>query len=115
MEMESVRSQLPFSFSPKIFRAVTEKLVAAGVAVREASMLRLPARSVTLNEDEQGTAVRLERLLQEGRFTPREVKELEEQLRVPRKLLTDMLGVMESHCKVVKITTEFYLSSATLE
>ncbi len=115
MEMESVRSQLPFSFSPKIFRAVIEKLVDEGVAVREESMLRLPAHSVTLNEDEQGTAARLERLLQEGRFTPPEVKELEEQLRVPRKLLTDLLSVLESRGKVVKITTELYLSSATLE
>ena len=115
MEMESLRSQLSFSFSPKIFRAVADKLVAEGVAVREDSMLRLPAHSVTLNEDEQGTAARLERLLQEGGFTPPEVKELEEKLRVPRKLLLDLLGVLESRGKVVKISTDLYFSSTVLE
>ena len=115
MEMESVRSQLSFSFSPKIFRAVTDKLVAEGVAVREESTLRLPAHSVTLNENEQGTAARLERLLQEGGFTPPEVKELEERLRVPRKLLSDLLGVLESRGQAVKVTTDLYFSSAALE
>ena len=44
IEMESVRSQLPFSFSPKIFRAVIEKLVAAGVAVREEKIGRASCR-----------------------------------------------------------------------
>ena len=115
MEMESLRSQLPFSFSPKIFRAVTDKLVAAGAAMREESTLRLPAHSVKLNEDEQGTAARLERLLQEGGFTPPEVKELEEKLHVPRKLLVDLLSVLESREKVVKVTTDLYFSSAALE
>src|SRR5262249_42202363 len=81
MEMESLRSQLSFSFSPKIFRAVTDKLVAEGVAVREESTLRLPSHSVTLNENEQGTAARLERLLQEDGLIPPDVRELEERLR----------------------------------
>ncbi|MBI3797955.1 MAG: SelB C-terminal domain-containing protein [Deltaproteobacteria bacterium] len=115
MEMESVRSQLSFSFSPKIFRAVTEQLVAEGVAIREDSTLRLPSHNVTLNESEQGTATRLERLLQDGGFTPPEMKELEERLHVPRKLLADLLGVLESRGKVVKVTTELYFSSTALE
>jgi len=115
MEMESLRSQLSFSFSPKIFRAVTDKLVAEGVAVREESTLRLPSHSVTLNENEQGTAARLERLLQEGGLTPPEVKELEERLRVPRKLLSDLLGVLESRGRAVKVTTDLYFGSAALE
>lgn len=115
MEMESLRSQLSFSFSPKIFRAVADKLVAEGVAIREDSLLRLPTHSVTLNQDEQGTAARLERFLQEGGLTPPEVKELEEKLRVPRKLLLDLLGVLESRGKVVKVSTDLYVGSDILE
>lgn len=115
MEMESLRSQLPFSFSPKIFRAVTDKVVAEGVAVREESLLRLPSHSVQLTEDEQGAAARLERLLQEGGLVPPEVKELEEKLRTPRKLLTDLLSVLESRGKIVKVTTDLYFSGAVLE
>jgi selenocysteine-specific elongation factor len=115
MEMESLRSQLSFSFSPKIFRAVTDKLVAEGVAVREESTLRLPSHSVTLRGGEQETAARVEQLLQEGGFTPPEVKELEGKLGVSRKLLSDLLNVLESRGAVVKVTTDLYLSGPVLE
>jgi len=115
MEMESLRSQLPFSFSPKIFRAVTDKVVAEGVAVREESLLRLPSHSVKLTEDEQGAAARLERFLQEGGLTPPEVKELEEKLGTRRKLLTDLLSVLESRGKIVKVTTDLYFNGTILE
>jgi selenocysteine-specific elongation factor len=115
MEMELLRAQLPFAFSPKIFRTVTERLVAEGVAIREDSTLRLPSHSVKLSQDEQGTAARLERLLQEGGFTPPEVKELEGKLQVPRKMLVDLLNVLESRKAVVKVTMDLYFSALVLD
>lgn len=115
MEMESLRSQLSFSFSPKIFRAVTDKLAAEKAAVREDSTLRLPTHAVKLNENEQGAATRVERLLQEGGFVPPEVKELESKLSLPRKPLLDLLNVLESQGKVVKVATELYFSAVALE
>lgn len=115
MEMESLHSQLPFTCSPKVFRAVIEKLVAEGVVIREESTLRLPAHSVTLSGSEQETAARLERLLQEGGFTPPEVKELEGKLQVPHKLLADLLNVLESRGAVVKVVSDLYLSGTALE
>ncbi|MEW6301410.1 MAG: selenocysteine-specific translation elongation factor, partial [Thermodesulfobacteriota bacterium] len=105
MEMESLRSQLSFTLSPKVFRAVVERLVVEGVVVREESLLRLPTHKVKLSEDEQGAAARLERFLQEGGCAPPDVKELEEKLRTPRKNLLDLLQVLESRGKVVKVTT----------
>jgi selenocysteine-specific elongation factor len=115
MEMESLRTQLSFSFSPKIFRAVTDKLVAAQVAVREESTLRLPSHKVTLSESEQGAAGRVERLLLESGLTPPELKELESKVSVPRKALTDLLNVLESQGKVVKVATELYFASPAME
>ena len=113
--MESLRSQLSFSFTPKIFRAVIEKLVTEKVAVREESILRLPSHSVKLSGGEQETAAQVERLLQEGGFTPPEVKELEEKLRIARKPFTELLSVLESRGAVVKVTTDLYFSGPTLE
>jgi selenocysteine-specific elongation factor len=115
MEMESVRSQLSFSIAPKIFRAVIEKLIAEGVAVREESALRLPTHTVKFNANEQTAATRLEQLLQEGGFTPPEMKELESTLGAPRKVVTELLTVLESQGKVAKIATDLYLNSAILE
>ncbi len=115
MDMESLRSQLSFSFSPKIFRAVVEKLIVEGVAVREESMLRLPTHTIKFSDNEQNTAARLERLLQEGGFTPPELKELESILGAPRKVVTELLTVLESQGKVAKIATDLYFNSAVLE
>ncbi len=114
MEMESLRSQLPFSLSPRVFRAAMDHLVARGVVVREDSLLRLPSHRVVLKQEEQEVAARLERLLQEGAFSPPDLKELEEKLKVPRKLLVDILGVLESRGAVAKVASDLYFSSASL-
>jgi selenocysteine-specific elongation factor len=115
MEMESLRSQLSFTFTPKIFRAVIDKLIGEKVIVREESVVRLPSHSVKLSGGEQETAARVERLLQDGGFTPPELKELEEKLKLARKPLIELLGVLESRGVVAKVTTDLYLSSAILE
>ncbi|MBM4259189.1 MAG: selenocysteine-specific translation elongation factor [Deltaproteobacteria bacterium] len=115
MEMESLRSQLSFSFTPKIFRAVVDKLVAEKVVVREDSLLRLPTHSVKLSGGEQESAARVEQLLQEGGLTPPELKELEEKLKMQRKPLVELLGVLESRGAVVKVTTDLYFSGVMLE
>ncbi len=113
MELESLRSQL--AFSPKIFRAVIDKFVAENSVRREQSTLRLPSHRVELSEDEQILSASLERLLVDGGLTPPEVKDLEAKLAVSRKQLGDLLGVLESQHKVVKVAAEFYLSWTSLE
>ena len=75
--MESVRSQLPFNLTPKIFRVVAERLIAEGVIARHESLLRLPSHSVSLSQEEQAIAARLERVVQDGQFTPPDTKGLE--------------------------------------
>ncbi|MGE0820803.1 MAG: selenocysteine-specific translation elongation factor [Candidatus Binatia bacterium] len=115
MEMESLRSQLSFTFSPKIFRAVTDKLIAENVVIREESTLRLPSHSVKLSSNEQESAARVERLLQEGGLTPPDLKEVEQKLKIPRKSLIDLLNVMESRGAVVKVTPDLYLESKALD
>ncbi len=114
MDMESVRSQLPFNLTPKIFRAVAERLIAEGVVARHESLLRLPSHAVSLSQEEQAIAARLERLVQEGQFTPPDTKGLEELLQLPRKRLNDFLAVLESREALVKITPDFYISGTVL-
>jgi selenocysteine-specific elongation factor len=115
MEMESVRSQLSFAFSPKLFRAVVDKLAAEAIVVREESSLRLPSHSVTLNEAEQAAATHLQQVLDDGGLTPAEMKDLEGTLGLPRKQLADLLGILESQQKIVKVTTDVYIGMPALE
>ena len=114
MEMESVRSQLPFSLTLKIFRVVAERLIEEGVVARHESLLRLPSHSVSLSQEEQAIAARLERIVQDGKFTPPDAKGLEEALQLPRKRLNDFLAVLESRGAIVKITPDFYISEKVL-
>jgi selenocysteine-specific elongation factor len=115
MEMESVRSQLSFAFSPKLFRAVVDKLAAEAIVVREESSLRLASHSVTLNEAEQAAATHLQQVLDDGGLTPAEMKDLEGTLSLPRKQLADLLGILESQQKIVKVTTDVYIGMPALE
>ena len=115
MEMESVRSQLSFSFSPKLFRAVADKLAVEGIVVREESSLRLPSHTVTLSEDEQVTASRLQQALDAGGLTPPEMKDVEATLGLPRKQLADLLAILEVQQKAVKVTTDLYIGMPALE
>jgi selenocysteine-specific elongation factor len=115
MEMESLRSSLSFSFSPRVFRAVTDRLVAGGVVVREDSLLRLPEHRVAMTGEEEGVAHRLRAVLERARFTPPDLKELEARLGVPRKHLTELLGVLESRGVVVKVVADLYFSAAAME
>lgn len=115
MEMESLRSQLSFALTPKIFRNVADRLVADGTLVRHDSLLRLPSHEVSLTQDEQATAARLERLLQDGGFSPPDGKRLEAAAGLARPRLNDFLGVLEARGAVVKITPDLYLGAAALE
>ncbi len=115
MEMESVRSQLLFRLTPKIFRIVAERLIEEGVVARHESLLRLPSHTVSLSQEEQAIAARLERIVQDGKFTPPDVKGLEEALQLPRKRLNDFLAVLESRGALVKITPDFYISGTMLD
>ena len=115
MEMESLRSQLSFTLTPKIFRSVADRLVADGTLVRHDSLLRLPSHEVSLTQDEQATAARLERVLQDGGFSPPDGKRLETAAGLARPRLNDFLGVLETRGAVVKITPDLYLGAAALE
>jgi selenocysteine-specific elongation factor len=115
MEMESLRSKLSFSFSPKIFRAVTDRLNTEGVTIREDSTLRLPSHQVKLSASEQSVVANLARLFHEGGLTPPDLKELESKLHLPRKGLLDLMAVQESQGKITKVATELYFDSVALE
>jgi selenocysteine-specific elongation factor len=107
-EMESLRTQLPFEVAPRIFRWCVDRLVAAGRLVREGSVVRAPGHRVALGAGDRALGERLERLLSEGRFTPPDLRQLEERLGVTRKDLLEVLAVLEAEGKVVRVASDLY-------
>ncbi len=112
-EMESLRAQLPWEVTPKVFRWGIDRLVAAKLLVREDSIVRLPEHRVALGAEARALGARVEELLTAGRFTPPDLRQLEETTGVPHKHLLDVLGVLEAEGKVARIAPDlFYASGA---
>src|SRR5213594_194546 len=108
LEMESLRTQLPWDVPPKVFRWCIERLAAARRLVREESVVRAPGHRVALGAAAHALGARVERLLAEGRFTPPDLRQLEEATGAPRKALVDLLGVLEADGRVARIAPDLY-------
>jgi selenocysteine-specific elongation factor len=115
LEMESVRTQLPWDVPPKVFRWCIERLVVAGLLVREESLVRAPGHRVALGAEARAHGVRVERLLADGRFMPPDLRQLEEATGIARKRLGEVLGVLEGEGKVVRIAPDLYYARAAAE
>src|SRR5216110_1174110 len=91
--MESLRTQLPWDVPPRVFRWCIERRAAARRLVREESVVRAPGHRVALGAAAHALGARVERLLAEGRFTPPDLRQLEEATGAARKALVD------AHCR----------------
>jgi len=110
--MESLRTQLPWDVPPKVFRWSIERLVAAGRLAREESVVRVPSHRVALGAAAHVLGARVERLLAEGRFTPPDLRQLEEATGAARKALVDVLGVLEAEGRVARIAPDLFYARA---
>jgi selenocysteine-specific elongation factor len=110
VEMESVRSRLPWEVSPRVFRWCVDRLVAGGRLVREESLVRSPSHRVALDHRARALGTRVERLLAEGRFTPPDLRQLEEATSATPKELADVLGVLEGERRVVRVGPGLYFA-----
>jgi selenocysteine-specific elongation factor len=115
LEMESLRTQLPWEIGAKAFRWCVDRLVAAKRVVREDSAVRLPGHRVALGAEGRALGARVEGLLAAGRFTPPDLRQLEEATGVARKRLVDVLGVLEGEGRVVRIGPDIYYAHAAAE
>jgi selenocysteine-specific elongation factor len=112
LEMESLRTQLPWEIAPKVFRWAIERLVGSGRLVREESTVRAPEHRVVLGAGTGPLVARIEQLLVEGRFTPPDLRQLEDATGTPRKQLGEVLGVLETEGRVVRVAPDLYYARA---
>ncbi len=115
VEMESLRSGLPWAVAPRIFRSCIDRLVAARRLVREESVVRSPDHRVSLGADARALGDRVERLLADGRFTPPDLRQLEDATRAGRDRLADVLGVLEKEGRVARIGPDLWYARAAAD
>jgi len=115
VDMESLRTQLSVEVPPRVFRWCVDRLVAGGRLVREESLLRAPEHRVALGAGGRELGGRLERLLGEARFTPPDLRQLEEALGASRKEILDVLAVLEAERRVVRVAPDLYYARAAAD
>ena len=118
LEMESLRSRLPYEVAPRAFRALIDRLGRETAIVREESLLRLKSHQVKLGGATGELGGKIEQILNDAGFQPPDLKQLAEALKlgatgIPR--LRSVLAAIEREGRVVKIATDHYFARTPLE
>jgi selenocysteine-specific elongation factor len=70
--------------------------------------VRAPEHRVALGSEARSLGARVEALLAAGRFTPPDLRQLEEVTGTARKRLLEVLGVLEGEGRVVRVAPDLY-------
>ncbi len=113
LEMEALRTRLPYEVNARSFRALVERLARESDIVREESVLRLKSHQVKLGGDEGRLGAQIEKVLRDAGFQPPDLRQLAEALERPASdlaRLRTLLGAMEREGRVVKVATDLYFA-----
>jgi selenocysteine-specific elongation factor len=114
MEMELLRSQLPYPVAPKLFREIVDRLASEQTLVREESLVRLPTHRVKLKSEERAATAEIESLLEKSGYTPPDLKPMAEALKLPAKRATELLATLEREGKAVKVSQDLYYHASVI-
>jgi selenocysteine-specific elongation factor len=114
LEMESLRTALPWDVPPRVFRRAVERVLATGALARDESVLRLPGHSVALDQGRRALAERLTQALRDGGLTPPDVRQLETLVAADRRAILDVLGVLEQQRRVVRVAPDLFYDPAAV-
>ena len=115
LEMEALRSRLPWEVSPRVFRWAIERLVTAGRLVRADSVVHLPEHRVALDAEARMLGERVEQALAAGGLMPPDLRQLEEATGIARTRLGDVLRVLEGEGRVVRVAPELFYGRPAVE
>jgi selenocysteine-specific elongation factor len=118
LEMEALRTRLPYDVNARSFRALVERLARESDIIREESVLRLKSHQVRLGGDEGRLGAQIEKFLRDAGFQPPDLRQLADALKLPASdlaRLRTLLGAMEREGRVVKVATDLYFARDAVE
>ncbi len=118
LEMEALRSRLPYEVAARAFRALVDRLGRETEMVREESTLRLKQHRVKLGGEVERLGAELENELRKAQFQPPDLKQLAATLNIPASGISRMravLGALEREGKIAKVATDLYFERAALD
>jgi selenocysteine-specific elongation factor len=113
IEMEALRSRLPFEIPSRNFRALLDRLARETELVREESIVRLHSHRVKLSGNTGALGTKIEQTLRAAMFQPPDLKQLIELLKLSSSdtaRLRTILSALEREGRVVKVATDLYFA-----
>ena len=108
MDMEELRVKLPYSTSPRPFRALVDLLTEERALARDGNLLSLPGHQVRPGEDVRQLMERIRRLLEANGLAPPDLRQIEKELGVERAKLAEVVRVMERDHAIVRVAADLY-------
>lgn len=113
LEMEALRSHLPYEIPPRSFRALLDRLARETSLVREESVVRLKSHRVELSGNTGELGAKIEQVLRAATFQPPDLKQLLGTLKLsPSDLprLRTLVSALEREGRIVKVATDLYFA-----
>jgi len=108
MDMENLRTTLPYGIPLRLFRSLVDQLGAEQAITRDGNLLRLPGHRVQLRDEERAITEKIKRQLGKNPLAPPDLKEIEKAIGVGRGKLTEVIRVMEREKTIVRVATDLY-------
>ena len=115
LEMESLRSRLPWTVGSRVFRWGIERLVASGRLGRSEQLVRLPSHRAARGAVSLERIAEVARLLEAGGFTPPDLRQLGETTGLPAAELLEALAGLEEEGRAVRIARDLAYARAPAE
>jgi selenocysteine-specific elongation factor len=113
LEMEALRSRIPWEVAPRSFRALLDRLARETELVREESVVRLKSHQVHIGGDVGKLGERIDQILAAAGCQPPDLRQLAGELKLPPAelgSLRTLLAALERENRVVKIGTDLYFA-----
>ena len=115
MDMEELRGKLGYELSPKIFRVLVDLFINERLIAKEENLLRLASHKVQLGGQEKTLMDKITKILGVQPLAPPDLKEIEKQAGVARNRLSEVLRLLERDGAVVRVTTDMYFLTSSIE
>ncbi|NIO06754.1 MAG: hypothetical protein GTO40_01725, partial [Deltaproteobacteria bacterium] len=115
MDMEELRANLPFEIPTRLFRTLLDQLAGEKAVAREGNFVRLPAHKIQLQDAERSVTEKIKGVLGRSPLAPPDLKEIEKQVGLARGKLTEVIRVMEREGSIVRIATDLYFLSESVD
>lgn len=106
--LEDSRASLAVQIPQANFRMLVDELVADGTVSRDGNVLSLATHRVAIPEADRALVDRIRTRLEQAPMAPPDISQLNTDLGINRPKLTEILGVMERHGTIVRVSVDLY-------